>query len=273
MKNFGLKSTPKDSRDYHYKKTFGAAVVPLPAEYIVGVTPIKNQLESWFCTAFGSAILAELEDNAEFSPEWFFAKEKELSGSSLSEGEDIRTPFKTGTKYGFLPQNLAQNSVLTQTPIFLASSQNWPFSDDLGAAPYKKKSYFRVDGNFQEVKQVLYQNKDAKRAIGTGINWYDDWNEAPSGVVPQSFTQLGGGHFIPIIGWKTINGIEYMVIQNSWGPDVGDKGYYYFSEKIFNKIFTQPMFMFVDLDNTVVPKTLGNPLQILIEKICRLVLP
>ena len=274
--NFGLKHTKHDPRDYHYSRTFGSPVVDLPMEYMVGTCPIKNQGPTEFCTAFAANVLGMLEDNKDFSPEWFFAKEAQLSGQT--DGQDLRTPCKTAVKYGFLPQILAQNNAFNQTAVFLANSANWPNSDDLVAAGYKRASYFRVDGNFQEIKQVLYQNRFAKRAIITGINWYEEWSYAPKGIIQDGYKELAGGHCVPIVGFKTLGadpvsgfgGTEYMVIQNSYGPDLGDGGYFYFSEEIFNKEFNQPMFMFVNLDNTVVPRPSGNALQILIKNICQL---
>ena len=70
--NFGLKKTEYDPRDYSHAKTFGSMIQILPDEFIVGTCPIKNQMGSEFCTAFASYVLAALEDNVDYSPEWSF---------------------------------------------------------------------------------------------------------------------------------------------------------------------------------------------------------
>lgn len=256
--NFGLKLTEYDPRDYSHKKTFSGINDILPDNYLVGSTLVLNQYESIFCTAFASCIIAALEDNQIFSPEWYFAKEAELSGSISTQ--DLRTAAKTAIKYGFLLQNLAQNSLLTQTEQFLADSKNWPFSDDLAAANYKKKSYFRVDGNFQEIKQVLFQNK---KSILTGVAWQQDWQTSVQGIIPETSSPVIGLHSIPIIGFKTMDGIEYIIIQNSYGTTVGDNGLFYFSEKVFNKNFNQPMYIFLEPGDN--PQPIGNWFQILIH--------
>lgn len=270
IQNSGLKKTKEDPRDFSHKKTFGSISQPLPDEYIIGSCPVKNQMQTEFCTAFASYVLAALEDGKDFSPEWFFAKEVEISGET--DGQDLRTACKTAVQYGFLLQDLALNTTLNQSAQFLADPKNWSFSDDLAAVVYKKKSYFRVDGNFQEIKQTLYQNIGEKRAIITGIDWYNEFTYAPNGIIPSPYKELGGGHCIPIIGFKKINDVDYIIIQNSYGDQIGDKGLYYFNEEVFNREFNQPMYMFVDIDNTnIVPQPIGNKLQILIKNICQLV--
>ena len=261
MKNFGLKPTKRDPRDYHYRKTFGSISQPLPDEFVIGSCPVKNQMATEFCTAFASYVLAALEDNADYSPEWFFAKEVEQTGKT--DGQDLRTPCKTAIKYGFLPQNLASNTTLNQSGTFLANPANWSFSDDLAAAPNKRQSYYQCTGNFDEIKQILYQEK---RAILTGIAWYNSFTYAPAGIVPENYDELGGLHCIPIIGFKKIGGVDYLVVQNSYGTEIGDEGLFYFSEAVFNKVFTEPMYVFIKKgDLTPVPS--GNCLQIFLKNL------
>ena len=262
---FGLKKTKYDPRDYHMKKTFGSVSVVLPDQFIIGTCPIKNQMATEFCTAFASYVLAALEDNADYSPEFFYAKEVELSGKI--DGQDLRTPCQVAVKYGFLPQNLAPNTTLNQPSSFLSNPANWPFSDDLAAAPNKRQSYYRCDGTFEEIKQTLYQTK---LAILTGIEWYNSFTYALGGICPEDYSQLGGLHCIPLVGFKKINGIDYLIVQNSYGTQIGDGGYFYFSEAVFNKVFNEPFYIFLP-KGQIEPQPIGNFLQILIKNICQLV--
>lgn len=255
---YGLKKTEYDPRDFSHQKTFGSMAQVLPDEYIVGSCPVKNQMGSEFCTAFASYVLAALEDVADYSPEWFFAKEVEETGQT--DGQDLRTSCKVATKYGFLPQNMASMTTLNQSPTFLSNPANWPFSDDLAAANNKRESYYRCDGTFEQIKQTLFRTK---RAILTGITWYESFTYAPNGIVPEDYTELGGLHCIPIIGFKKINGVDYLVVQNSYGDQIGDKGLFYFSEVIFNKVFTEPFYIFVPKGGQA-PEPIGNFFEILI---------
>lgn len=34
-------------------------------------------------------------------------------------------------------------------------------------------------------------------------------------------------HAIVIVGWDTLNGVDYWIARNSWGPDWGKNGYIY----------------------------------------------
>ena len=51
-----------------------------------------------------------------------------------------------------------------------------------------------------------------------------------TGFVPmpnKSSESLLGYHCMLIMGWKTIKGIEYMIVKNSYGKEFGDNGYLY----------------------------------------------
>jgi len=261
--NYGLKKTKRDPRDFSYHKTFGAIDLKLPDEYVLDEATVKNQYGSMFCTAFASCVLAQLEDGIDFSPEWFYSKEVEISGQM--DGQDLRTACKAAKKYGFLPQDKAQFDLTTKDPECLANPSNWPISDELAAAPYKKKSYFQVKGDFDQIKQVLFNNAPAKRAILTGVDWGEGWEAAPGGVI-KNYTATGSLHAVPIIGFKQ----DYIILQNSYGKEIGDNGKFYVPRGVFAQAFTEPLYMFVDTDNTTVPKPVGNWFQILTQNICQL---
>ena len=264
MKNFGLKPTKHDPRDYSYHKTFGAisTALALPDEYFAGHPVVKNQYLSQFCTAFGAYAVAACEDGVDFSPEWFFAQEKALTGDPLDQPEDLRTPCNTACQKGFLPQAQAPFTLADKDPLFLADARNWPASGLTAASIYKKKSYFHVEGDFDAVRRVLYENSKFKRAILTGVLWYNDWTTAPNGIVPDFSISPAGLHCIAIIGFTKKNGIDYLVVQNSYGEEIGDHGLFYFDRATFNENFTEPMFMFVDYDGSE-PAPMGNWLSIL----------
>lgn len=90
-----------------------------------------------------------------------------------------------------------------------------------------------------------------------GLTWMSEWTNAPGGMITTSGSTPLGGHCIKIAGWKTINGVFYMVLQNSWGNGVGDNGLYYMSREVFNSAF-QPFGVFYwsdDVNPTI--KVLG----------------
>lgn len=265
--NFGLKPTPHDPRDYSYHKTFGSAIVALPDEYFVARPNVLDQGPSQFCTAYSTSVVATCMDGVEFNPDWFFAKEKENSGGDLDEGEDLRVAAKTASNFGFLPSSPSQPSLATESPHFLANYFNWPQGYDDAAKPYKKQSYFRVDGDFKSVLNTLYQNKDFKRAILTGVTWQNEWTVAQGGVIEDGPSSDAGLHAVALIGFTTKNGKKYIVLQNSYGKAYGDSGLFYFSEAVFNKFFVEPMFMFVDMPDGVATSsvpTIGSRWEVLL---------
>ncbi len=40
-------------------------------------------------------------------------------------------------------------------------------------------------------------------------------------------SKLVGGHAVVIVGWGTLNGEDYWIIQNSWGTKSGRAGFFY----------------------------------------------
>ncbi len=263
IKNFGLKKTAHDPRDYSYHRTFGASNFILPDEYFAGRPAAKNQMLSQMCTAFASAVVGACEDGVDFCPEYSFAVGKLISKTGLEEPEDLRTPLKAAVAYGYLPSDPTLPSVVSQSAAYCANIANYaPLCADK-AAKYKKKSYFRVDGNFKTIKQVLYNNAPSKRAILTGVLWMNEWTVAPKGIVPSVAVEVGGLHCVPIIGFTKIDGIEYIAVQNSYGEGLGDRGIFYFNEQVFNKCFDQPMYMEVEPDG-IQPSPIGNWFSVLL---------
>ena len=60
-----------------------------------------------------------------------------------------------------------------------------------------------------------------------GFECYDDFFAYKSGVYTASSTtgtsQHASGHAVVLIGWGEENGVPYWLIQNSWGPNTGDR--------------------------------------------------
>lgn len=261
--NFGLKKTEHDPRDYSYHKTFGsAAPLNLPDEYFAGRPPLKNQKLSQMCTAAAACVLAACEDNADFSFEWFFAAEKEISGTPRDQAEDLRTPVKTACKMGFVPVSPDLPSLDTKNPDYCSNIANYPVSTVMLATKYIKKSFFRVDGDFDTVRRVLWDNRMYHRAILTGVLWFNEWTSAPAGMVPNFAVSPAGLHCIAIIGFTKRFGIDYIVVQNSYGEQYGDRGLFYFDRQTFNENFNQPMYMLVDAGDAS-PAPIGNFLSVL----------
>ncbi|KAA6338860.1 MAG: putative cathepsin B5 cysteine protease, partial [Streblomastix strix] len=55
---------------------------------------------------------------------------------------------------------------------------------------------------------------------------YEDFKNYESGVYEHTVGKLLGGHAVVLIGWGVENDIPYWIIQNSWGEDWGEEGFF-----------------------------------------------
>ncbi len=101
------------------------------------------------------------------------------------------------------------------------------------AADHRKASYFDVDGphdTFDNIRNVIWQNRSEHRSVLTGTLWRKEWTEYGDGIIPTEYGQDSiGGHAIKVFGWMEVKGEPHLIVQNSWGTDIGDKGLFYFS--------------------------------------------
>ncbi|HEX8434254.1 C1 family peptidase [Archangium sp.] len=56
------------------------------------------------------------------------------------------------------------------------------------------------------------------------------WARAESGIIPEYDLDTTGAHALLAVGYKRLNGKRYFILRNSWGPNLGDSGYYYISD-------------------------------------------
>jgi hypothetical protein len=257
----GLNPLPEDKRDLKHSQVFGVSPTSLPTTSfdVFNGSVIKNQYDLDFCAGFSTSEINEDMQNKIFCPLYQFAKIKQVEGDFRTYGSDLRTACKSLVKFGSLPIGKSPyihdpSNSESKSRDFLANWTNWPPSLDILAGEFKCGSFFAVDGpydNFDNIRSVLWQNKDEHRGVEFGVMWRDEWTYAPNGVIPEAKYKVpaGGGHALKIVGQKIINGVPYLTVQNSWGTDFGDKGLYYFPRSVINiEVKNMGAFTMKDMD-------------------------
>jgi len=99
----GLIPSKKDRKDFSLTKAFGAIdVSEIPDYDFVVAEPlgIFNQGNSDMCVAFAATAVNQDQERVLLSPEYLFAKAKQLNGEWKSWGLDLRTICKAMVKFG-----------------------------------------------------------------------------------------------------------------------------------------------------------------------------
>lgn len=227
---FTLKPRSVQSRDYSSHKTLGSVSGTLPDT--VYLSPILDQGELDECTAYSAVATRYNELNEVFNPDIFWTNECEFAGVPTTDnaGFDIQVPAATAITKGFNVPNTSSPS-----------------------------AYFWVTAGggqdlFQNICSAVFINQ---RPLMGGLMWYDEYTAAAGGIINAIGKSPQGGHCIKIAGFKTINGVQYLVLQNSWNTTVGDNGLFYMSRAVANQAFSPyGVFYWTDSTNTTV-KTLG----------------
>jgi len=100
---------------------------------------------------------------------------------------------------------------------------------------YKIGGHFCVDKEMKEIKAAVLQ-----KTLCTPIKVHSYFYTVPKdGIIDKDeylVTEKRGSHAVAVTGWKTINGVEHIEIQNSWGTSWGDDGVCYMPFDLFRTI-------------------------------------
>lgn len=180
-----------------------------------------------------------------FDPLYQFSKTKQIRGEFNQYGANVRDVMLSFVKYGALmksqsPFTYDEGKPTDKDRNFIADWNNWPQTLDALAAQRKAPSFFSVTGQndtFDNIRSVLWQNKQTglKSGVIFGTYWKADWGTIipNDGLSPE--VNATGAHCVWIRGQKTIGGVIYLVVQNSYGAGAGDNGLFYFPREVINR--------------------------------------
>lgn len=250
-----LRPLTKTNRSKRAKFRVGAAFqlpklaeIPL-TDWELDQNPIEDQTKKAdtlddMCAAYSLTSVLEPTEGVALDPGYQFAKAKQREGRTDTYGTDLDTIGMTAVKWGALP--LAKSPFPDRQRTFVADWRNWPVAYDEYAREHLQKAMLWVAGPydlFDNIRATLWLLKNLpperrRSGILAGSYWYWQWQNASYGVVPRDIqTSQPSGHAFRIRGQRIINGEPYLVIQNSYGTNAGDRGLYYFPRETVNREF------------------------------------
>ena len=226
----GLQPSTIDHRDYDFYKTFGAAnvfSVNLPDNYIVdtnGWMPDQRFSEPVFnnpafpfgCTSYTTCDICADQDDMLYNP----AFTESFTHANEKRGVEIRESLLSAINFG---TKALDGSIHKRTAFF------------------NIKKYEVLDW-FDSIRYSMLPTLGEKRTVSWGTPWYQEWQNTGNnlqGIVtaPQNYyAQNVFWHNSKFIGWKTIDGVPYLVNKSWQGTSFGDKGLLYFPREVVNSV-------------------------------------
>lgn len=250
----GLLKTPKDKRDFQLGKIIKwPKLEELPDSFQLEPVSIKDQGDTDFCSAFATCGMSELQEGVELNPYWSFAVSKMISKDPDTYGQDLRSAMKVHAKYGAIEGDNSFNLSAQE----IRYIENYPGDYRTIGLNHQKQSFFKVAGwpkeydAFDAVRAAIWLFRDLKRAVAFGVLWSWPLDE----IYLKDYSPDGNGHATYLRGWQTWKKYDkgdateiVMVLQNSYGREVGNLGYHLISRKVVNDMVRQfGAFMFVDM--------------------------
>jgi C1A family cysteine protease len=227
IKGYGWKPSLPDPRDLYFKIS---APVPLPpkVDLAADVPAILNQESLGSCTANALATayqftLLKQKEKEYFTPSRLFiyynerAIERTInsdSGAMLRDGMKVLNKIGTCDEV-IWPYKIKEFKKQPPSPCFVQALKN------------KITQYERIDGrNLYLIKQCLAKGHPFVFGF-TVFDSFESQEVADTGIMPMptNSERMLGGHAVCAVGYDDATGM--IKVQNSWGTEWGDNGYFY----------------------------------------------
>jgi len=245
----GSKSWRWDPRErkFSHRRYFGAPdFSQLPKDGLHRPRRIvENQQMTIRCGAYSAAVGNGYLRNVRFHPDWQAVSIGRKQGRPVDNyGSEPRAVMNSLRDDGSILFDASPLHLATHGQEATGFAGYYPKELDAQAQNNRITAYLGVDDRydyFDDIRWALF--KAYHPATGTGAvvhafgRWYDEWTNPKNGIIPLAYGAFAGWHAYLFIDWCIIDGIEYLVAQNSYGTDVGDKGFLYFPREVVNREF------------------------------------
>lgn len=228
-----LKPDYRDQKFLHGKKFGTIALQSIPTGGL-GRVPYKinQQYTTNFCTAAATESAAEYEQERPFSFEFQVAAVSRMSGAPIVDGADPRDAYKARCAYGCLQDELTPRELrlVEGGAQVVANWRMWPTQLWSEARKYVAGGFFWLGEEYEQldqVKEALWSARAENQVVMVAGRWYEGWNSVGAdGILPKKSGKYTLHEFL-FIDWTTIDGVEYLVVQNSVGTGYGKNGLQY----------------------------------------------
>jgi C1A family cysteine protease len=234
-RKYGWKPQLPDIHDLKF--TINTSVInPIAVDLTSKFPPVYDQTTLGSCTGNAISGIIEYDFIKELHPVWvpsrlfIYYNERVIEHSVKSDsGAMIRDGIKTVVKQGVCDEKL------------------WPYNVDKFAKKPTVKCYNAALKDIVTKYEALSGVNMYKNALAQGYPFvfgfsvYESFESdavAKTGIVPMPklSEKLLGGHAVAAAGYD--DNKQWFIVRNSWGPDWGNKGYFYLPYSYFTPALT-----------------------------------
>lgn len=219
------KNDPR-SKKFSHHALFGTTTI-IPKTLGKAVRMPEDQGNTMRCAAYAGAVNGGYIRGQRMSPEWQVKKIGEIQGFAVDTGgSDPNAAMKSQTN-----------------PWGYVTDTEWQANDEAHAGERGNIGYVKVDGPldlFDDIRSALTLAYDPVTKLGASVQafgkWYTEWTYASP--IPQTYTKFAGYHSYLFVDFTEVNGVPYLIAQNSYGTAAGNGGYHLFPRDVVNREFS-----------------------------------